>query len=222
MKLIDYVSLYPSISAVIVGLLAAYITVIPPTTMKVKIWLSVVFVFFAVSAIIAMIWQVKLGKEAQKAEANATAIKKAHLDSVLTSNILAGINKQLAPLKVRFNDRGKLINSNNSSVQTGERILTKLNATKILLQINKFRADSGVTNKRILYSISEESNLRTFSYQLTTLLRKDGFMIDGPDTYYASQSGITMDVVNFLPHVKVIRIIVGTTFKKGDVLIHIQ
>lgn len=57
MKLTDYISLYPSIAAVISGVLAIVITFIPPSTMTSKvIWLSA-FVFIALTAIIATFWQ---------------------------------------------------------------------------------------------------------------------------------------------------------------------
>ena len=57
MKLVDYMSLYPSIAAVISGVLAIVITFSPPVTMQGKnIWLSA-FIFIALTAIIATFWQ---------------------------------------------------------------------------------------------------------------------------------------------------------------------
>lgn len=57
MNIQDYVALFPGIAAVITGVLAFIVTIVPPQSMKSKIWWLIAFVALAILAIYTTFWQ---------------------------------------------------------------------------------------------------------------------------------------------------------------------
>jgi len=102
-----------------------------------------------------------------------------------------------------------------------EKELTNQNANEILRKIMAVRKKDTITNKSILYYITEDSNLRKFSYELERFLKKKSFIILGPDNYGDSLGEITITPVKgFYKDVKIMQIVIGTSLTKGNILVN--